>query len=80
MRKMPEDMKPGSIHHSKRCGPMVVVKYEKQAEVTVKFKITGTILTANSSDIRAGKVKDKVHPSVEGVGFVGYGKHAPGGL
>lgn len=80
MCKIPDDMKPGTVHDSNNCGTMTIVSYKKQAEVKVVFNITGTTLIVNSSDLRAGKVKDKNHPSVEGVGFVGYGDHNPGGL
>ena len=65
------------IYPSKNCGDMVVKKYVNSSEVHVEFLNTGAIAIARACAVKAGTVKDKMHPSVYGVGFIGYGKFKP---
>lgn len=56
-------------------GMLTVVKYTSKYNVTVRFDETNAELTAQSSHIRSGTVKDKFKPIVFGVGFIGDGDH-----
>lgn len=80
MRKIPSDMVAGSIFETERTGKLKIIKYTKQKDILIEFLETGTRIIAGSSEIRAGKIKDRNYPTVEGVGSIGYGKHKPGGI
>lgn len=67
----------GSVWESKSYGKFKIVEYFDYYNVKVKFLFTGFVTRANSSSIRAGSVKDKLLPSVHGVGFVGDGEFRP---
>lgn len=74
MRKIPDDMKPGTVHENK-FGSFVITKYNNCESVMVRFEKTGSERETHSSMIRKGNVKDLMAPSVFGVGFFGVGKH-----
>ena len=63
----------GKEFESKRSGKMVVVKYVRASEVTVKFLNTGTLKTTKLCHIISGSVADNFHPTVVGVGYLGEG-------
>jgi hypothetical protein len=53
----------------------VVVKYVNSKEVYFKFDATGWVGCFSMDNIRSGKVKDKMFPSVCGTGFIGDGEY-----
>lgn len=67
----------GSVWKSNNCGDFEVVEYNGWDNIVVRFVDTGFEVTVNSSNIKSGKVKDKIRPSVYGVGFIGDGEHLP---
>lgn len=52
-------------------GEAVVVGYETDKVVTVKFKATGYELTTSAGNLRKGKFKDPYHPLIHSVGYIG---------
>lgn len=72
--KMPSDMVAGTEFDTNTCGRLIVLKYNSHADVKVKFTNTGYESIVQACDIRRGKVKDKLKPSVYGVGFTGDGE------
>lgn len=56
-------------------GELVVIGYTSSKEVTVRFKATGYTTVTTTAQLSVGRVKDRLHPSVVGVGYVGEGKH-----
>lgn len=68
-------MECGTIHKTKRYGVLSVILYSNASLVRVRFAGTGYETTTQSSHIRRGVVKDKLCPSVFGVGFIGIGAH-----
>lgn len=73
--KIPDDMVYGSIHDTNNYGTLRVLKYISAREVEVEFLKTGYVFTSNTASIRTGVVKDKLKPSVYGVGYVGVGSY-----
>ena len=69
------DIQVGSIHATNKYGDLEVIKYNGSLSVLVRFVDTGYQTTVQSIDIRRGGVKDKLKPSILGVGFVGDGKY-----
>ncbi len=69
------DMLPGALHSTNNSGILEVVEYFSSLKVRVRFLDTGFETTTGAGDIRKGKVKDKLIPSVFGVGFLGEGKY-----
>lgn len=53
------------------CGNLVVIKYINSRNVLVKFVDTGYECLADMGNIKKGEVKDKLLPSVQGVGILG---------
>jgi hypothetical protein len=52
-----------------------ILKYVNAQEVYLKFDLTGWVGCFRLDAIRNGVFKDKVHPSLYGVGFIGDGKY-----
>lgn len=65
----------GKVFPTKTSGNLEVVSYINARNVEVIFLTTGHRATTQMSQIRSGKVKDPLHPSVFGVGFIGVGKY-----
>lgn len=63
------------IYASTNFGDFKIIKYISWDEIHVEFLLTGYKLITVSSSIKSGSVKDKLHPSVCGVGFIGVGKY-----
>jgi hypothetical protein len=55
----------------------VVIKYVSFREVYFKFDATGWVGCFSMDNIRSGKIKDKMSPSLCGVGFIGDGEYKP---
>lgn len=66
-------IKVGDRFESNKYGWIEVIEYNNAVDITVKFDKTEYVTNAHGSSIRKGKVKDKLHPSVYGVGFLGVG-------
>lgn len=75
--KIPQDMIEGTIHTTNSCGDLVVVEYINCKNVKIKFVDTEFAATSHSCQIRDGRVKDALKPSVFSVGFIGVGEYAP---
>jgi len=76
MLKIPKDMIQGTVHETRFCGSLEVLKYSGAHIVTVRFKSTSTIKTVGAQQIRSGKVKDHNLPTLKGVGLIGIGKYS----
>lgn len=72
--RSPPKTKVGDLFTNTDGDTGVVVKYHNSRKVEVVFIDTMYETTACAINIREGKVKDKLKPSVHGVGFIGDGK------
>lgn len=63
------------IYTSNNCGDFKIISYTNYYNVEIEFMLTGYKVTARSGDIVRGNVKDRMHKSVHGVGFIGDGKY-----
>ena len=61
----------GKVFKSLNSGDFKIVKYNDSGNVVIQFINTGFETTVQLGDIRSGKVKDRLTPSVYGVGVVG---------
>lgn len=61
----------GEIFKTNSCGNLVVIKYINSRNTLVKFVDTGYECLAAMGNIKKGEVKDKLLPSVQGVGILG---------
>lgn len=75
MRNIPADMMPGVTHETNHCGTLTIVAYAGAEAVTVTFDDPKYETTTTSFNIRKGQVKNRLAPSVYGVGFLGVGPH-----
>ncbi|AGH16111.1 HNH endonuclease [Vibrio phage pYD21-A] len=63
----------GNIYQSKNSGYFKVIKASNYKSVIVEFIDTGFRTTIGVVELARGAVKDKLRPSVKGVGFIGDG-------
>lgn len=79
--KTPSDMQFGVIHKTNNYGDLIIIEYHSAIAVDVRFTETGYETSSSSRHIRGGNVKDKMRPSVFGVGYLGgdYYKVSNGG-
>lgn len=68
-------IKVGDRFESNNYGWFEVVKYRGCSDVLIKFLDTGYVTKARSQSLREGNVKDRLLPSVYGVGFLGVGDY-----
>ena len=61
----------GKVCKSLNSGDFKVLKYNDRANVEIQFLNTGFETVARLNHIRKGKVKDRLSPSVYGIGVVG---------
>ena len=61
------------IYTSRNFGDFKIVNYVNSKNIIIEFLCTGYKLKTYKSCILEGAVKDKLHPSVSGVGFIGVG-------
>lgn len=73
--KVPSDMVTGCRHKTNRYGYLVIDQYKGANNVSVVFEETGFTTSSTARHIRNGVVRDPLHPSIFGVGFVGVGKY-----
>lgn len=64
------------IYTSKNCGTFRVVNYANYYNVEIEFTLTGYRSVVSSGAVCLGKVKDRMTPSIYGVGFIGDGKYS----
>ncbi|CAM0017761.1 HNH endonuclease [Vibrio phage D85] len=76
-RKMPDDMAPGTRHKTNSFGVIEILKYTSAKEILVKFVGTGFKTTCQAVNVREGRLKDLLQPSMLGVGFTGDGNFKP---
>lgn len=74
-KRTPSDMLNGNVFKTKAFGDIEIIEYISSVKVIVRFLSTGFECAASTSNIRSGTVKDKMKPSVFGVGFIGTGKY-----
>lgn len=53
----------------------MVTEYKSYKKVHIKFLSTGFESAVQASQIRTGKVRDRLYPSVYGVGYIGKGEY-----
>lgn len=75
MIKTPQDMVCGTIHTTKNNGELVVLKYCNATNVYYRFIKTGYTSVSPARHIRSGEVRDRLFPSVYGVGYLGAGNY-----
>ena len=61
----------GKVCKSKLSGDFKILKYNDSTDVEIRFLKTGFETVARLGDIRNGEVKDRLSPSVYGIGVVG---------
>lgn len=64
----------GSVWDSKNCGKFEVVEQKGCWDVKVRFVETGFCAQTSSQEVKIGAIKDKLKPSVYGIGFIGDGR------
>lgn len=70
--KVKSDMVKGFVHDS-NFGRLKIVSYNGANDVDIEFLDTGYKINTRADSIRRGQVKDKVRPTIFGVGFIGDG-------
>lgn len=75
MTKTPKDMVFGTVHTTKNNGDLVILQYCNATTVYYRFIKTGYVSFATSRHIRSGEVRDRLFPSVYGVGYLGVGEY-----
>ena len=73
--RIPEGIEIGTIYETNGSGKLEITKYINTNDVEVKFIDTGFEVTTRMEQIRNGEVKDPLHRSVFGIGFIGVGEH-----
>ena len=61
----------GKTFTSNKCGDFVVIEYKDYDNVVVKFTATGSVVTTQIYHVKDGGIKDRMFPSVYGVGILG---------
>ena len=74
MRVYPKSVHEGQVYPT-RDGDLIVIKYNSALEVLVEFVDTGYRRLVSAGEIRRGRAKDRLKPSVYGVGYLGDGPH-----
>ncbi|MFX0614065.1 hypothetical protein ABEL47_01715 [Escherichia coli] len=75
-RKPSKDYNVGTCYKLNNNTTAEIVSYKNKTSVTIKIKETGSVLTCRSDNLKYGRVKDPLTPSVCGVGYIGYGEHS----
>jgi len=77
MKTIPKDMTVGTVHKTTNYGNLVIVNYSSKRFIEVEFLDTGYRCSTEAVQIRRGGVKDKMKPTVFGVGYIGGDKYTP---
>ena len=64
-------MQEGDVFKTKSYGDLIVTKYVNSKAVCVKFVVTGYETTTKASNVIVGSVKDRLLPTVHGIGITG---------
>lgn len=64
------------IYSTKSCGDLKIINYKDALNVTVEFIDTGYKVSVAACAIMRGQIKDRLKPSIFGIGVVGVGRHA----
>ncbi len=64
-------MQEGDVFKTKSYGDLIITKYVNSKAVCVKFVVTGYETTTKASNVIAGSVKDRLLPTVHGIGITG---------
>ena len=64
-------MQEGDVFKTKSYGDLIITKYINSQAVCVKFVVTGYETTTQAISIRRGSVKDRLLPTVYGIGITG---------
>lgn len=75
MRNKQESIFVGSICESNQCGRFEIVEIRNMKDIDIVFVDTGYKFTTTAAVIRKGQLRDKLKPTICGVGFIGDGKH-----
>lgn len=67
------DIEIGMIVDSLNCGSFIVLKRHPRDRFDIKFLVTGYDNTVCAKAIITGQVKDKYHPLINGIGYIGEG-------
>lgn len=71
-----KDERVGRGFSSNYCGDFEVIEYTKWNNVSVKFRDTGSVVTGlRWGHIVKGSVRDPLHRTVLGIGYIGLGKY-----
>lgn len=65
----------GSKHETNNCGTLTIMDYISNENCTVQFADGTTLYNIKYGDIKRGEVKNKFHPTVFGIGFIGQGNY-----
>lgn len=65
----------GLTFSSNNCGDFIIQNYISALKIKVKFVNTGYVTFTSARNIRAGEIKDKLHPNVQGKGYIGAGEY-----
>lgn len=61
----------GNVYNSNLYGRFKVVEYRSSKDVLVRFLDTGFEVVVQSSQIRLGTIRDRLAPTISGVGVIG---------
>lgn len=64
----------GEVYQSNKCGPYRITSYIDTKNVHIEFINTGTKTVVEGREIKRGRIKDPMCPSVLGVGYHGVGE------
>ncbi|AUR89306.1 hypothetical protein NVP1122B_15 [Vibrio phage 1.122.B._10N.286.46.F8] len=74
---MKYEYKTGQVFETKSYGKAEIVEYVNAYKVIIRFIDTGYVTSVRAECVRTGSIKDKMKPSVHGVGYIGSGPHKP---
>jgi len=63
------------IYKSNNYGPFRILNYTHSKAISIQFIETGYKTTAQANDISVGNAKDRLAPTIFGIGFIGEGPH-----
>lgn len=75
---MKNNVKPvlvGDVWESNSSGKFEIINNDNMKKVRFRFLVSGYESIAEASKIRKGQVRDKLKPSICGVGFLGFGEY-----
>ncbi len=65
----------GDVFKSNSCGDFVVIEINNPKDATIKFLKTSNTVKTNLPNIRTGKIKDALYPTVCGIACFGIGPY-----